>query len=104
MQQQHDLFGAPPGDAEIVRAAVPAEQIVQVAARLPKNLHFGTSSWSFAGWVGIVYAQLYSASVLARYGLAAYARHPLLNAVNLDSAFYKVPTPEQLTSYAADVP
>lgn len=104
MPQQHDLFGAPPGDAEIVRAAVPAEQIVQVAARLPKNLHFGTSSWSFPGWVGIVYAQLYSASVLARYGLAAYARHPLLNAVNLDSTFYKVPTPEQLASYAADVP
>ena len=104
MQEQQDLFGPPPGDVQIVRAAMPAEQVVQVAARLPKNLHFGTSSWSFPGWVGIVYAQLYSASVLARYGLAAYARHPLLNAVNLDSTFYKVQTREQLASYAADVP
>lgn len=101
---QQDLFGPPPADAEIVRAAGQSEQVVQVAARLPKNLHFGTSSWSFPGWVGIVYEQLYSASVLARYGLAAYARHPLLNAVNLDSTFYKVQTPEQLAKYAADVP
>jgi len=101
---QPDLFGPPPAAPEIVRAAVPDEQVVQVAARLPKNLHFGTSSWSFPGWVGIVYAQLYSASVLARYGLPAYARHPLLNAVNLDSTFYKVQTIEQLASYAAGVP
>lgn len=103
-QTQHDLFGPPPADAGLVRAAVPDEHVVQLAARLPENLHFGTSSWSFPGWVGIVYAQLYSASVLARHGLAAYARHPLLNAVNLDSTFYKVQTPEQLASYAADVP
>ena len=101
---QHDLFGPPPADAEIVRAAVPDEHVVQVAARMPKNLHFGTSSWSFPGWVGIVYAQLYSASVLSRYGLAAYAKHPLLNAVNLDSTFYRVPAPEQLANYAAEVP
>jgi uncharacterized protein YecE (DUF72 family) len=101
---QPDLFGPPPAAPEIVRAAVPPEQVVQVAERLPKNLHLGTSSWSFPGWVGIVYAQLYTASVLARYGLPAYARHPLLNAVNLDSAFYKVQTTEQLASYAAGVP
>jgi uncharacterized protein YecE (DUF72 family) len=101
---QPDLFGAPAPAAEPVRAAVPEEQVVQVARRLPKNLHFGTSSWSFPGWVGIVYAQLYSASMLSRYGLAAYSRHPLLNAVNLDSTFYKVQTTEQLARYAAEVP
>lgn len=101
---QHDLFGPPPSDAELVRAAVPEPEVVQIAARLPKNLHFGTSSWSFPGWVGIVYAQLYSTAILARHGLAAYARHPLLNAVNLDSTFYKVQTTEHLASYAANVP
>lgn len=101
---QPDLFGPLPAAPEIVRAAVPDEQVLRIGARLPKNLHFGTSSWSFPGWVGIVYAQLYTASVLARYGLPAYARHPLLNAVNLDSTFYKVQTTEQLASYAADVP
>jgi uncharacterized protein YecE (DUF72 family) len=101
---QHDLFGAPPADAEPVRAASPSEEVVEVARRLPKNLHFGTSSWSFPGWVGIVYAQLYGVAQLARHGLAAYARHPLLNAVNVDSAFYKVPSTEQLTRYAKAVP
>jgi uncharacterized protein YecE (DUF72 family) len=103
---QRDLFEAPPPVAgtELVRPAVPNEQLVQLAQRMPKNLHFGTSSWSFPGWVGIVYAQLYSVAVLARYGLGAYAHHPLLNAVNLDSTFYKPQTLEQLSRYAADVP
>ena len=101
---QHDLFGGPPRNAEPVRAVVPAAEVLQVAQRLPKNVHFGTSSWSFPGWVGIVYAQLYGVSLLARHGLSAYARHPLLRAVNLDSAFYKVPSSEQLTGYAASVP
>jgi uncharacterized protein YecE (DUF72 family) len=104
LEAQQDLFGAAAVDVEIVRAAVPDEQVVQVARRLPKNLHFGTSSWSFPGWVGIVYAQLYSASILARHGLRAYARHPLLNAVNIDSTFYKVQTTEQLATHASNVP
>jgi uncharacterized protein YecE (DUF72 family) len=107
---QHDLFGGPPVAAEpgraalLVRAVAPAAEVVRVAQRLPKNVHFGTSSWSFPGWVGIVYEQLYGVALLARHGLGAYARHPLLNAVNLDSAFYKVPSTEQLASYAASVP
>jgi uncharacterized protein YecE (DUF72 family) len=101
---QQDLFGAPPPGVEIVRAAVPAKQVRQVAQRLPKNLYMGTSSWSFPGWVGIVYGQLYGVSTLARHGLAAYAQHPLLNAVNLDSTFYRTPTAEQLARYAGDVP
>jgi uncharacterized protein YecE (DUF72 family) len=101
---QHDLFGGPPLDAEPVRAVVPSAEVLELARRLPKNLHFGTSSWSFPGWVGIVYAQLYGVPQLARHGLAAYARHPLLNAVNVDSTFYKVPTTEQLVGYAKAVP
>jgi uncharacterized protein YecE (DUF72 family) len=101
---QRDLFGASPVEAELVRPAVPDEELVRMAQQVPKNLHFGTSSWSFPGWVGIVYAQFYCVSALARHGLAAYARHPLLTAVNLDSPFYKVPTAGQIASYAADVP
>jgi uncharacterized protein YecE (DUF72 family) len=101
---QPDLFGAPPPHSEVVKPALPDDEVVRVARRLPKNLHLGTSSWSFPGWVGIVYSQLYTAAVLARYGLAAYAKHPLLNAVNLDSTFYRTVTAEQLARYAADVP
>ena len=100
---QHDLFGPPPA-TDLVRPAVPSEEMLQLAYRMPKNLHFGTSSWSFPGWVGIVYAQLYGVAELARYGLAAYAQHPLLSAVNLDSSFYKPLTTEQLVAYATQVP
>jgi hypothetical protein len=46
---QHDLFGEPAHRTELVRPAVPDEQLVRVARRLPKNLHLGTSSWSFPG-------------------------------------------------------
>lgn len=103
MTVQQDLFGAPPA-AERVRPVAPSEEVLQLAARLPPNLHFGTSSWSFPGWVGIVYDQLYGVTELSRHGLAAYARHPLLSAVNLDSSFYKPPSVAQLSSYAAQVP
>lgn len=101
---QADLFGPPPVEMALVRPAVPSEEVVRVARQVPKNLHFGTSSWSFPGWVGTVYEQLYGVQMLARHGLAAYSKHPLLTAVNLDSPFYKVPTPEQIAAYAAAVP
>ncbi len=64
----------------------------------------GTSSLSFPGWAGIVYAEQYRVSVLARYGLRAYAQHPILNALNVDSTFYKPPDVELLTQQAALVP
>jgi uncharacterized protein YecE (DUF72 family) len=98
------MFGNPPPDAQIVRPAVPTPELLQLAQRLPKNLHMGTSSLSFPGWAGIVYAESYKVPVLARYGLRAYARHPLLNALNLDSPFYRPQTPEAFAQQAAEVP
>jgi uncharacterized protein YecE (DUF72 family) len=101
---QQDLFGAAPADSPKVQAFAAAPELLDVAARLPKNSHLGTSSWTFPGWAGIVYATTYPTSRLARHGLTAYARHPLLNAVNIDSTFYRPHTAEQLARYAADVP
>lgn len=103
-RKQPDMFGGPPGDARVVRPAVPSPELLQVAKRLPKNLHLGTSSLSFPGWAGIVYAEQYRVSVLARHGLRAYAQHPLLNALNVDSTFYRPPSVEHLTQQAAEVP
>jgi uncharacterized protein YecE (DUF72 family) len=103
-KEQPDLFGGPSADAQIVRPAVPAPPLLQVAQRLPKNLHLGTSSLSFPGWEGIVYAEQYKVAVLARHGLRAYAQHPLLNALNIDSTFYRPPSTEQLSQQAAEVP
>jgi uncharacterized protein YecE (DUF72 family) len=101
---QPDMFGGPAGDAQVVRPVVPSPELLQVAKRLPKGLHLGTSSLSFPGWAGIVYAQQYRVSALARYGLRAYAQHPLLNALNVDSTFYRPPSIIQLTQQAAEVP
>jgi hypothetical protein len=39
-----------------------------LAARLPPELHFGTSSWSFPGWRGLVYSGTRSQASLAREG------------------------------------
>jgi uncharacterized protein YecE (DUF72 family) len=103
-QKQPDLFGSPPPDAQIVRPAVPSPELLLLAQRVPKNLHLGTSSLSFPGWAGIVYAESYRVGLLARYGLRAYARHPLLNALNLDSTFYRPRTAEQFAQQAAEVP
>src|SRR3954469_24698043 len=103
-KNQPDMFGGVPPDALVVRPAAPAPQLVQVAQRVPKNLHLGTSSLSFPGWAGIVYAEQYRVSQLARHGLRAYARHPLLNALNIDSTFYRPQPAEQLALMAADVP
>ena len=83
---------------------MPSPEVVRVAKRLPKNLHMGTSSLSFPGWAGLVYAEQYRVSVLARHGLRAYAQHPLLNALNVDSTFYKPPDVALLTQQAAQVP
>jgi len=75
-----------------------------LARRLPPGLRFGTSSWGFAGWAGLVYDRKHPESRLSRTGLAAYARHPLLRAVGVDRGFY-APVPEaDLERYAASVP
>lgn len=75
-----------------------------IAARLPEGVFFGTSSWSFPDWAGIVYSRRSSAAVLAREGLAEYARHPLLKTVGIDRSFY-APIPERdLARYAEQLP
>ncbi len=64
----------------------------------------GTSSWSFPGWKGLVYAGEHAESVLARRGLAAYARHPLLDLAGIDRGFYAALEAAQLRAYAQQVP
>ena len=54
-----------------------------LAARLPTGVHFGTSSWSFPGWKGLVYSGARTQTMLAREGLREYATHPLLTSKNM---------------------
>ena len=67
-------------------------------------MRLGTSSWSFPGWAGIVYDREASTALLARRGLEAYGRHPLLRAVGLDRTYYAPIAASAFTEYAAAVP
>lgn len=78
--------------------------LITLAQRIPPSIHLGTSSWSFPGWNGIVYDRSASEAVLARSGLAAYARHPLFRSVGIDRTFYAPIDASQFARYAADVP
>jgi uncharacterized protein YecE (DUF72 family) len=107
-RDQLDLFGAP-GE----RRADPAlsEQLARehaeaagLAARLPAGVRFGTSSWSFPGWKGLVYSHRTTTAVLARDGLVEYARHPLFRTVGIDRGFYGPIPGADLSRYAEQLP
>ncbi|MGE3172044.1 MAG: DUF72 domain-containing protein [Planctomycetota bacterium] len=108
--QQQFLFGPPdpqpgPGqDDGPVRPAPVDADVQALAARLPSALRLGTSSWSFAGWNGLVYAAGTRANRLARDGLGAYAQHPLLRTVGVDRTFYAPIDRSEFAAYAAAVP
>jgi uncharacterized protein YecE (DUF72 family) len=98
---EFDLFGEPiapqagragahrSGKASKVAAATAGEQYRSLAERLPSRLRMGTSTWSFSGWHGLVYADEYDESTLARQGLGAYAAHPLFRSVGVDRSYYR---------------
>lgn len=117
MPDQLPLFDAPPpapvsrvrrspaaGSAD--RAALDERfaALQPVADALPASVRFGTSSWSFPGWKGLVYPGAATASALAREGLRDYARHPLLTTVGVDRSYY-APIPEaDFARYGEQVP
>ena len=85
-------------------AVEPREELRRIAESLPSHVRLGTSSWSFPGWAGIVYDREVSTALLARRGLEAYARHPLLRAVGLDRTYYAPIPASSFAEYAAAVP
>jgi uncharacterized protein YecE (DUF72 family) len=84
-------------------APVPGE-VAELGGALPPGVFLGGSTWSFPGWAGLVYDRPYSATKLAREGLAAYARHPLLRGVGIDRTHYTPVEPADLAAYADQVP
>ncbi|MGO9765189.1 MAG: DUF72 domain-containing protein [Myxococcaceae bacterium] len=86
------------------QAAAASEEVVALGRRLPAQVRLGTSSWSFPGWTGLVYAEEASQLQLARSGLPAYARHPLLRTVGIDRTFYGPVPAETFASWAEAVP
>jgi len=102
---QFDLFGGSlAADRDAVGPVVATDELRRLGASLPRNLRLGTSSWSFPGWAGSVYARRVSESLLARQGLSAYACHPVLRAVSIDRTFYGPISASEFARYAAAVP
>ena len=87
-----------------VLAVTAPPEICALGQQLPALLHLGTSSWSFPGWNGLVYDGEFRAAELARDGLAAYGRHPLMRTVSIDRTFYAPIGEADYTRYASQVP
>ena len=102
--EQLSLFG----DAELVDPAPVDPALRSLGEALPPRIHLGTSSWSFPGWTGLVYAahngRPPAEQAVARHGLSAYAAHPLFRTVSLDRTFYAPLAEEAFARYAAQVP
>jgi uncharacterized protein YecE (DUF72 family) len=79
-----------------------------LAAAMPQHLRFGTSSWTFPGWDGVVYTGNCQVSQLKRGGvgggLVAYAQNPLLRSVGLDRSYYAPISREDFADYIQLLP
>jgi len=75
-------------------------------------VRFGTSSWAYEGWQGLVYHRPYAKSRFTQDSLAEYAAYtsdeagcpPLFRTVGIDHSFYHPASAEQLAHYAEQVP
>ena len=90
--------------AEQVGPAPVSEEVAELGRALPPEVRLGPSTWSFPGWAEIVYDRKYTPTRLAREGLAAVARHPLLRAAGVDRTHYAPVAAAELAAYAEAVP
>ncbi|KQV60571.1 hypothetical protein ASC95_03755 [Pelomonas sp. Root1217] len=102
---QDELFGGPPEKRPRgVQPAPPAAEDEALAAALSPHIHLGTSTWSYPGWEGLVWAGRHSEATLSKTGLTAYAAHPLLRAVGIDRGFYRPIAASDFERHAQQVP
>lgn len=81
-----------------------AEEIREIASRVPELIRFGTSSWTYPGWKGLIYEKDYPATGAGARMLGEYANWPLFRTVGIDSFFYAPPSPKTLAGYAEALP
>jgi len=76
-----------------------------IRGRLPKGVRFGTSSWTFPGWAGLVYHRRYpNQRAFLRESLEEYAKHPLMRTVGVDRSYYTPVPDDDLALYANQLP
>lgn len=71
---------------------------------IPKSILFGTSTWTYRGWAGVVYSPAVARRGNAAEMLAEYAQHPLFRTVGIDGTFYRPYTAKQLQAFATVLP
>ena len=76
----------------------------RLGARIPPLVRFGTSTWNYPGWRGLVYHRDYGPKGAAAKMLEEYATFPLFGTVGIDSSYYGPPTEAVLRSYAEHLP
>ena len=104
LANQFELFSTGGSDADLIGVARLPADFEQLPGQMPDGLRLGTSSWSFPGWAGLVYAARAGEQMLSREGLGAYSRHPLLRAVGVDRTFYAPLAADEFRRYASQVP
>ncbi|HEX9893588.1 MAG TPA: DUF72 domain-containing protein, partial [Gemmatimonadales bacterium] len=82
----------------------PREQLDTWRRAIPPEIHFGTSTWTYPGWAGLVYSRRWPDQGASAKMLAEYARFPLFSTVGIDSSFYGPPQPKTLESWAKALP
>lgn len=103
-EPQLGLFDRP--DEEASDPAEDAQrELESMRDRLPSKLRFGTSSWTFPGWAGLVYRQRYANQrAFLRDSLGEYAQHPLMRTVGVDRGYYQPVPAEELAAYSRQLP
>ena len=82
----------------------PTEQLEAWRERISPFVHFGTSTWTYPGWAGLVYSRRYPEPGASAGMLAEYAKFPLFSTVGIDSSFYGPPHPKTLETWARALP
>jgi len=80
------------------------EELDRLHAALPPEVHFGTSSWNYPGWQGLIYHQKYPKTGASGKMLGEYARWPLFSTVGIDASFYNPLSEKTLAEYNAVLP
>ncbi|MFV8755530.1 DUF72 domain-containing protein [Nannocystaceae bacterium ST9] len=103
MDSQLDMFGAASKESPL-GLAPEAEALRELASRMPAHLRMGTSSWTFPGWEHLVWDRPANQRVLAKHGLAVYAKHPLFRTVGLDRTYYGPMSAADMRELVAGLP
>lgn len=84
--------------------SITAEELGELKRAIPPGVRFGTSTWNYPGWAGLVYSRVFPPSGSSAKMLAEYSRFPLFETVGIDASFYGTPKPKTLSSWAAALP